>query len=119
MKIIVTSLLTGIMSLGAAESSGQVASNIAKVRDSTQYMSVRVRVAEEGTPSAVYNDLPLMPKKKESSNKLLLEDKKVLKKGQVKRRYKKERKMAARLVKKRDNRHGIMAERKRKDRMFN
>ena len=115
MKIIVTSLLIGMMSLAAAESSGQVASGVVK-SDSGQYVSVRV--APEGTPSGVYNDLPLMPKKKEPANKLLMEDKKLLKKATVKRKYKKERRVGTRMVKKRDNRHGIMAERKRKEKMF-
>jgi hypothetical protein len=115
MKIIVTGLIIGMMSLAAAESSGQMASGLVK-SDKTQNASVRV--APEGTPSAVYNDLPLMPKKKEPANKLLLEDKKLLKKGTVKRKYKKERRAGVRVVKKGDNRHGIMAERKRKEKMF-
>jgi hypothetical protein len=115
MKIIVTSLLIGMMSLAAAESSCQMASGVIK-SDTGQYLSVRI--APEGTPSAVYKDLPLMPKKKEPSDKLLMENKKLLKKGTVKRKYKKERRAGARVVKKRDNRHGIMAERKRKEKMF-
>jgi hypothetical protein len=116
MKIMVTSLLIGMMSLAAAKSSGQMASSVVKAKDSANYVSVRV--APDGTPSGVYNDLPIMPKKKEPANKLLMEDKKLLKKGAVKRKYKKERRVGTRVVKKRDNRHGIMAERKRKEKMF-
>jgi hypothetical protein len=37
----------------------------------------------------------------------------------MKRRYKKEKRTGIRTVKRQDKKHGIIAERKRKDRMFN
>lgn len=117
MKIIVISLVTGFMNIVAYESFGQLAINLEnKKPDTAQIVPAKAKL--NSLPTPIYNDLPKMPKKKERANKLLREDQKEIKKGAVKRKYKHERRVETRLAKRRDNKHGIMAERKKKDRMF-
>jgi len=118
MKIIVTSLIIGLMFIGAYESSGQLAEfNQNKIiSDTTQIVLAKAK--KDSIPSGIYNDLPIMPKKKESAKKLLREDKKVIKKSTVKHKYKHERRVETRMAKRLDKKHGIIAERKKKDKMF-
>ena len=116
MKKIITSLIIGF-NIIVCKSFGQQTVNQGKNKaDTTQLVSAKT--PPETIPTRIYNDIPRMPKKKESANKLLRENRKEIKKGTVKRKYKQERRIEARLVKKRDNKHGIIAERKKKDRMF-
>jgi hypothetical protein len=122
MKIVVISLIAGFMNLAAYKSFGQlivkqIVVNQEKINSDTAQVAFS-KAKSDSIPSRIYNDLPIMPKKRESANKLLREDKKVIKKGNVKRKYKHERRVEARIAKKSDKKHGIIAERKRKDRMF-
>jgi hypothetical protein len=118
MKIVVISLIAGFMNLAAHQLFGQqMVINQEKISsDTTQVISAKAK--PDSIPSHIYNDLPIMPKKRESAKKLLREDKKVIKKSTVKRKYKHEKRVETRIVKRRDNRHGIIAERKKKDKMF-
>jgi hypothetical protein len=113
MKIIVRSLVIGFMNIVAYEAFGQLAVNSDKNLDTTRTTAVKT-----STPTRIYNDLPRMPKKKEPANKLFREDKKQIGKGAVKRKYKHEKRAGIRSVKKQDSKHGIIAERKKKDKMF-
>jgi hypothetical protein len=117
MKMIVRVLVMSFINLVAYESFGQLAAKSESDKekaDTTHILSAHNKPAI--TP--VYSDLPRMPKKKEPANKLFLEGKREIKKTAVKRRYKHERRVEARITKKRDKKHGIIAERKKKDRMF-
>jgi hypothetical protein len=118
MRVIVISFVISFMNIVDSESFGQLAVNQEKIKSDTTSI-VASNAKGDSIPSRrIYNDLPRMPKKKEPSNKLFREDKKVIKKGNVKRKYKHEGRVETRLVKKRDKKHGIIAERKKKDKMF-
>ena len=114
MKIIATNLLIVFMNIIACKSFGQNSGQDKNKIDTSQIVSAKT----VDIPDRIYNDLPKMPVKRERGNKLLLENKRGVKKADVNRRYKHERRIESRYIKKIDKKHGIIAERKKKDRMF-
>ncbi|MFL5728963.1 MAG: hypothetical protein ACJ75J_05685 [Cytophagaceae bacterium] len=117
MKRKVMGLMIGLIGLVTAESFGQMIASAEKGKSSD---STQIKIAGpkmDSLPSRVYNDLPRMPKKKEPARKLYLDEKRGIKKEAVTRKYKHERRSEARVIKRQDKKHGIMAERKRKDKM--